>query len=71
MRGHKFVYDHSLQNPSSNRVNLVITLDENAITDTVVGRAMTSGFCFVIQLLLLVERFFLMSVSLCNVKYVF
>ena len=55
--GYKFVYDQSHPNPSSNRLNLVITLDENVITDTVGGRAMTTGFCFVIQLLLLVERF--------------
>ena len=57
--GYKFVYDQSHPNPISNRLNLVITLDENAITDiTVGGRAMTTGFCFVIQLLLLVEGFF-------------
>ena len=56
--GYKFVYDQSHPNPSSNRLNLVITLDENAITDTVGGRAMTTGSCFVNQLLLLVEGFF-------------
>ena len=56
--GYKFVYDQSHPNPSSNRLNLVITLDENAITDTVGGRVMTTGFCFVIQLPLLVEGFF-------------